>query len=87
MAQASAPSNVASDGHLPCVATQTYEIADRETIDTLLVPKIEDPAIRAGTVEELMRTVVPPALHASPAGSALGYDVRWTCGDFRPPAG
>jgi len=77
------------------VTTQTYEIADQETIDTLLVPsnqeeflpEIEDPSIRAGIVEELMRTVVLPAMHAGPAGSALGYNVHWTFGDFRPLAG
>ena len=59
-------------GRAPRVTTQTYEIGDQETIDTLLVPstrrsswpEIEDPAIRAGVVEELMRTVVLPALHA-----------------------
>lgn len=74
------------------VTTQTYEIADQETIDTLLVPsnqeeylpEIEDPALRSGIVEELMRTVVLPAMHASPAGTALGYNVHWTFGDFRP---
>jgi len=74
------------------VTTQTYEIADQETIDTLLVPsnqeeylpEIEDAGLRAGIVEELMRTVVLPAMHASPAGSALGYNVHWTFGEFRP---
>jgi SAM-dependent methyltransferase len=77
------------------VTTQTYEIADQETVDTLLVPsnqeeylpEIEDPALRAGIVEELMRTVVLPAMHAGPAGTALGYNVHWTFGDFRPLAG
>ncbi len=77
------------------VTTQTYEIANQETIDTLLVPsnqeeflpEIEDAATRAGIVEELMRTVVLPALHAGPAGSALGYNVHWTFGEFRPLAG
>jgi SAM-dependent methyltransferase len=77
------------------VTTQTYEIADQETVDTLLVPsnqeeflpEIVDPATRAGIVEELMRTVVLPALHAGPAGSALGYNVHWTFGDFRPLSG
>jgi len=77
------------------VTTQTYEIAKQETIDTLLVPsnqeeflpEIEDAETRAGIVEELMRTVVLPALHAGPAGSALGYNVHWTFGDFRPLAG
>ncbi|MFP5364778.1 MAG: hypothetical protein ACLGI5_18825 [Thermoleophilia bacterium] len=76
------------------VSTQTYEIADQETIDTLLVPsnqeeylpEIEDPGLRAAIVEELMRTVVLPAMHASPAGTALGYNVHWTFGDFRPLA-
>ncbi|MBW3652405.1 MAG: class I SAM-dependent methyltransferase [Actinobacteria bacterium] len=74
------------------VTTQTYEIADQETIDTLLVPsnqeeylpEIEDAPLRAGIVEELMRTIVLPALHASSAGTALGYNVHWTFGDFRP---
>lgn len=74
------------------VTTQTYEIADQETIDTLLVPsnqeeylpEIQDRVLRSGIVEELMRTVVLPALHASPAGTALGYNVHWTFGDFRP---
>jgi len=74
------------------LTTQTYEIADQETVDTLLVPsnqeeylpEIADPQLRAGLVEELMRTVVLPALHAGPAGSALGYNVHWTFGDFRP---
>ena len=74
------------------VTTQTYEIADQETIDTLLVPsnqeeylpEIEDPALRGGIVEELMRSVVLPAMHASPAGTALGYNVHWTFGDFQP---
>ena len=74
------------------VTTQTYEIADQETIDTLLVPsnqeeylpEIGDPGLRAGIVEELMRTVVLPAMHASAAGTALGYNVHWTFGDFRP---
>jgi hypothetical protein len=74
------------------VTTQTYEIADQETIDTLLVPsnqeeylpEIEDPDLRGGIVEELMRTIVLPAMHASPAGTALGYNVHWTFGDFRP---
>lgn len=77
------------------VTTQTYEIADQETIDTLLVPsnqeeylpEIEDPVLRSGVVEELMRTVVLPALHAGPAGTALGYNVHWTFGDFRPLEG
>ncbi|CAN5143893.1 hypothetical protein BH20ACT16_BH20ACT16_03700 [soil metagenome] len=74
------------------VTTQTYEIADQETIDTLLVPsnqeeylpEIEDQGMRSAIVEELMRTVVLPAMHASPAGTALGYNVHWTFGDFRP---
>ena len=74
------------------VTTQTYEIADQETVDTLLVPsnqeeylpEIEDAAMRSAIVEELMRTVVLPAMHASPAGTALGYNVHWTFGDFRP---
>ncbi|HWC28434.1 MAG TPA: class I SAM-dependent methyltransferase [Solirubrobacteraceae bacterium] len=73
------------------VTTGTYEIADQETVDTLLVPsnqeeylpEIEDEALRAGLVEELMRTVVLPAMHAGPAGTALGYNVHWTFGDFR----
>jgi SAM-dependent methyltransferase len=77
------------------VTTQTYEIADQETVDTLLVPsnqeeylpEIEDPGLRAGIVEELMRSVVLPAMHAGPAGTALGYNVHWTFGDFRPRAG
>ncbi|MGH2943416.1 MAG: hypothetical protein ACRDLN_11665, partial [Solirubrobacteraceae bacterium] len=76
------------------VTTQTYEIADQETVDTLLVPsnqeeylpEIEDAALRAGIVDELMRTVVLPAMHAGPAGTALGYNVHWTFGDFRPLA-
>jgi SAM-dependent methyltransferase len=80
-------------GHFAgAVTTQTYEIADEETIDTLLVPsnqeeylpEIADPQLRSGIVEELMRTVVLPALHAGPAGSALGYNVHWTFGDFQP---
>ena len=74
------------------VTTQTYEIADQETIDTLLVPsnqeeylpEIEDAQLRSGIVDELMRTIVLPAMHASPAGTALGYNVHWTFGDFRP---
>jgi len=77
------------------VTTQTYEIADQETVDTLLVPsnqeeylpEIEDPRLRAGLVEELMRSVVLPAMHAGPAGTALGYNVHWTFGDFRPRVG
>ena len=77
------------------VTTQTYEIADQETIDTLLVPsnqeeylpEIEDARLRSGLVEELMETVVLPALHAGPAGTALGYNVHWTFGDFRPLEG
>ena len=43
--------------------------------------------MRSGIVEELMSTVVLPAMHASPAGTALGYNVHWTFGDFRPRAG
>lgn len=83
----------ALSGHFAgAVTTQTYEIADQETVDTLLVPsnqeeylpEIEDPQLRSGIVEELMRTVVLPALHAGPAGTALGYNVHWTFGDFRP---
>ena len=74
------------------VTTQTYEIADQETIDTLLVPsnqeeylpEIGDAQLRSGIVEELMRTIVLPAMHAGPAGTALGYNVHWTFGDFRP---
>jgi SAM-dependent methyltransferase len=77
------------------VTTQTYEIADQETIDTLLVPsnqeeylpEIQDEQLRAGIVEELMRTAVLPAMRASSAGTALGYNVHWTFGDFRPLEG
>jgi hypothetical protein len=73
------------------IATQAHEIADRETLDTLLVPsnqgeylpEIEDVAIREAVIEELLAGDVLPVLHASPAGTALGYDVHWTFGDFR----
>ena len=73
------------------IQTQAHEIADRETLDTLLVPsnqgeylpEIEVQAIREAVIEELLTGDVLPVLHASPAGTALGYDVHWTFGDFR----
>ncbi len=73
------------------ITTQAHEIADRETLDTLLVPsnqgeylpEIEDVAIREAVIEELLGGDVLPVLHASPAGTALGYNVHWTFGDFR----
>ena len=73
------------------ITTQAHEIADRETLDTLLVPsnqgeylpEIEDVAIREAVIEELLSGDVLPVLHASPAGTALGYNVHWTFGDFR----
>ena len=34
-------------------------------------------------IEELLSGDVLPVLHASPAGTALGYNVHWTFGDFR----
>src|SRR3954452_3470863 len=77
------------------ITTQAHEIADRETLDTLLVPsnqgeylpEIEDVAIREAVIEELLHGDVLPVLHASPAGTALGYDVHWTFGDFRRLSG
>ena len=73
------------------ITTQAHEIADRETLDTLLVPsnqgeylpEIEVPEIREAVIAELLDGDVLPALHASPAGTALGYNVHWTFGDFR----
>jgi hypothetical protein len=73
------------------VTTQAHEIVDRETIDTLLVPsnqseylpEIEVPEIREALIEELLTGDVLPVLHEGPAGTALGYNVHWTFGDFR----
>jgi SAM-dependent methyltransferase len=73
------------------ITTQAHEIADRETLDTLLVPsnqgeylpEIEVQEVREAVIAELLNGDVLPALHASPAGTALGYDVHWTFGDFR----
>jgi len=73
------------------ITTQALEIADRETLDTLLVPsnqgeylpEIEVAEIREAVIEELLNGDVLPVLHASPAGTALGYNVHWTFGDFR----
>jgi hypothetical protein len=73
------------------ITTEAHEIADRETLDTLLVPsnqaeylpEIEDTAIREALIEELLTGDVLPALHAGPAGTAAGYNVHWTFGDFR----
>jgi SAM-dependent methyltransferase len=73
------------------ITTEAHEIADRETLDTLLVPsnqgeylpEIEDTAIREALIEELLTGAVLPVLHAGPAGTALGYNVHWTFGDFR----
>jgi hypothetical protein len=73
------------------VTTQAHEIADRESLDTLLVPsnqgeylpEIEVPEIREALIEELLTGDVLPVLHDGPAGTALGYNVHWTFGDFR----
>jgi hypothetical protein len=73
------------------IETQAHEIADRETLDTLLVPsnqgeylpEIEVQEVREALIEELLTGDVLPPLKASPAGTALGYDVHWTFGDFR----
>ncbi len=73
------------------ITTQAHEIADRETLDTLLVPsnqgeylpEIEVPEIREALIRELLDGDVLPVLHTSPAGTALGYNVHWTFGDFR----
>jgi SAM-dependent methyltransferase len=73
------------------ITTEAHEIADRETLDTLLVPsnqgeylpEIEDVAIREALIEELLTGGVLPVLHDGPAGTALGYNVHWTFGDFR----
>ena len=73
------------------IDTEAHEIADRETLDTLLVPsnqgeylpEIEVPEIREAIIEELLTGDVLPVLHASAAGTALGYNVHWTFGDFR----
>jgi hypothetical protein len=73
------------------ITTEAHEIADRETLDTLLVPsnqgeylpEIEDTTIREALIEELLTGDVLPVLHAGPAGTALGYNVHWTFGDFR----
>ncbi|MEA2155237.1 MAG: hypothetical protein QOE11_1377 [Solirubrobacteraceae bacterium] len=73
------------------IATQAHEIADRETLDTLLVPsnqgeylpEIEVLEIREAVIEELLTGDILPVLHAGPAGTALGYNVHWTFGDFR----
>jgi hypothetical protein len=73
------------------ITTQAHEIADRETLDTLLVPsnqgeylpEIEVQEIREAVIEEVLTGDVLPVLHASPAGTALGYNVHWTFGDFR----
>ncbi|HEV7883222.1 MAG TPA: hypothetical protein VGO81_06615, partial [Solirubrobacteraceae bacterium] len=73
------------------ITTEAHEIADRETLDTLLVPsnqgeylpEIEDVAIREALIEELLTGDVLPVLHDGPAGTALGYNVHWTFGDFR----
>jgi hypothetical protein len=77
------------------ITTQAHEIADRETLDTLLVPsnqgeylpEIEVQEIREAVIEELLTGDVLPVLHASPAGTALGYNVHWTFGDFRRVGG
>jgi len=77
------------------ITTQAHEIADRETLDTLLVPsnqaeylpEIEVPALREALIEELLTGDVLPVLHAGPAGTALGYNVHWTFGDFRRRGG
>jgi hypothetical protein len=47
------------------------------------LPEIEDVAIREALIEELLTGDVLPVLHAGPAGTALGYNVQWTFGDFR----
>jgi SAM-dependent methyltransferase len=73
------------------ITEEAHEIADRETLDTLLVPsnqgeylpEIEDVAIREALIEELLTGDVLPVLHDGPAGTALGYNVHWTFGDFR----
>ncbi len=73
------------------ITTGAHEIVDRETLDTLLVPsnqgeylpEIEVPEIREAIIEELLAGDVLPVLHASAAGTALGYNVHWTFGDFR----
>jgi len=73
------------------ITTEAHEIADRETLDTLLVPsnqgeylpEIEDTTLREALIEELLTGDVLPVLHAGPAGTALGYNVHWTFGDFR----
>jgi SAM-dependent methyltransferase len=73
------------------ITEEAHEIADRETLDTLLVPsnqgeylpEIEAVAIREALIEELLTGDVLPVLHDGAAGTALGYNVHWTFGDFR----
>ncbi len=73
------------------VTTQTHEIVQSETLDTLLVlsnqreylPEIEDETLRSALIRELMLGEVLPALRAGPASTGGHYNVHWTFGDFR----
>jgi len=82
----------ALSGHFSgAVSTQTHEIVESETLDTLLVPsnqeeylpEIEDETLRSALIRELMLGEVLPALRAGPASTGAGYNVHWTFGDFR----
>jgi hypothetical protein len=81
----------ALSGHFTgAVTTQTHEIIQSETLDTLLVPsnqeeflpEIEDETLRSALIRELMLDDVLPALRAGPASTGNGYNVHWTFGDF-----
>lgn len=76
------------------IETADYEMTTDESLDTLLVPsnqeeylpEIADPAIRAAVIEELLLGEVLPELHATPAATENGLNIRWTLGDFRARA-
>jgi ubiquinone/menaquinone biosynthesis C-methylase UbiE len=77
------------------IDTADYEMTTDESLDTLLVPsnqeeylpEVDDPATRAAVIEELLLGEVLPEMHAGPAATPNGLNIRWTFGDFSPRGG
>jgi SAM-dependent methyltransferase len=72
------------------IHSTAYEMLSEEVVQGLLVPsnqaeylpEITDRQLREGTIRELMRNDVLPAMQAGAAGTALGLNLHWTLGRF-----
>ncbi len=73
------------------VSMRTFEMTVQDALDAILVPanqrylaEFVDRAVRETLIRLLMTHGVLPAVVAGPAGTAAGFSICWTFGDFRP---